>query len=543
MKIFSDLHHEFPSLMEKGKSLSQYITGEVSSFGRFCNYLGIIIFLFPLASLIDRRVNKKGIFQKSSKITLLQNKKISFFILGIACIAVLLIILLGLISWPVSDDFSLNSKFSTSNPIVNAWEMYENWSGRYFSNLLLISLFSVFGIENINFMVGFNAVCIILLAYLLSIFLRNLKLKKEPNYFTFPIITCIIWLGLLPIIREVVYWAAGGFYIITALMSILWILAIYTLLFNYKKIRLKYLIFMPLLILSFLIGSANESLSPSLIFIAIVMLIAAGKDWKVNNTIVLIALIFLIGGSIFMYVAPGNFVRASQDFSSFDFNLIVMLKNYFNSFIISSDLAKEMIVLAGFGGISSSIIGIKKSLIKSETVVSYIKDNKKRFIIILSFLVAALISLSPYALVFNFFASRASVYYIIFLFIFTWGIVDFFSVFFIKNYKNNNKRMIGIALIPIICFGILSFTVITISIKNIYEGVPVYRQMEERHEYLSNLSKEERNNNITVKTIKGKIPELIYFNDIIVDEKSWVNVAVSGFYKLKSIRLEAVNSN
>ncbi|GAJ06965.1 unnamed protein product, partial [marine sediment metagenome] len=65
------------------------------------------------------------------------------------------------------------------------------------------------------------------------------------------------------------------------------------------------------------------------------------------------------------------------------------------------------------------------------------------------------------------------------------------------------------------------------------------RQMNDRNEYLANLSEEEKNHDITVKPIQGGIPELLHFNDITTDKENWINRSVAEFYKIKSIKIDA----
>lgn len=62
--------------------------------------------------------------------------------------------------------------------------------------------------------------------------------------------------------------------------------------------------------------------------------------------------------------------------------------------------------------------------------------------------------------------------------------------------------------------------------------------MNERNEYLLNLSEEEKKQEIAVEPVKGNIPELLYFNDIVSSKENWVNSAVANFFDIKSIRLE-----
>ncbi|GAI84730.1 unnamed protein product, partial [marine sediment metagenome] len=89
-------------------------------------------------------------------------------------------------------------------------------------------------------------------------------------------------------------------------------------------------------------------------------------------------------------------------------------------------------------------------------VISYIKNNKERLIIIASFLLAALITLIPFVLVPYFAAPRASIYYVIFILLFTWGVVDYFSVVFINGfYKKYFNKVVALTMIPIICFTIM----------------------------------------------------------------------------------------
>jgi hypothetical protein len=240
-----------------------------------------------------------------------------------------------------------------------------------------------------------------------------------------------------------------------------------------------------------------------------------------------------------MFTAPGNFIRAEYGKNSFNFSVITIFKNYIKVFLKFSQIAIIIIVLAILGAFSSAIIKAKNNPFKNITTASYIKNNKERLIIIISFLAAALITIIPFMLVPDFDAARASIYYLIFLLLFIWGIVDYFSVLLINRfYKTFFHKAVSLTMIPIICFTFMSYTIVALSLKNIYFGTFIRQQMNERNEYLSNLSEEGKKEDIAIKPIQGKVPELFYFVDMTTDKEYEINQAVADYYKLKSIRVD-----
>ncbi len=539
VKLISLIKQKSPDLLVEGQPVYKIWLENLIPYGRWSVFAGTAIFLFFLIFFIDSRSKELKFFDRLDKQLLFETRIFSLFVAIMSGIMMALIITLGLVSWPVVDSLSLYTRISSSGVLGNAWNMYAGWDGRFFVFLLHVPLFQIFKSGYTYFVVAFNACCLILTAYVSSMFLTKITGNKKLIYYDFSLMLGVLWLGLVPIISSVVYWAVGGLYIFTSLFIFLWILIIYLLLFRVKSIGFKYFTVPLLMIFSFLIGGAGQPTSPALIFLTIVMLILARRKERNSKMVVSAALIFLILGTIFMLFAPGNFARAEFGAGSFNFSVISIFKNYINTFMGFSKGAISMIGLAIIGAFCSAIVKIKTSETKNITFISYIKSNKERLIMIISFLIAALITLIPFVMVPDFASPRASIYYVIFLLLFIWGIIDFFSVLFINGfYKKYCKRIGALMMIPIICFTILSFGVIVLSSKNIYQGIFIRSQMSERNEYLLDLSEAEKKHDITVKPVQGSIPELIHFKDITADKENWVNTAVAEFYGVKSIRLE-----
>lgn len=540
IKIISVLKNKSPYLLVEGKPVFNLWLIKLFSLAKVSIISGILIFLFSLEIFIFIKIKKPILIRKE---LLIESKSNLFFFLitGATGIVIILIIVLGLISWPVADDFHFYSAIKSSTVFEHSWELYMNWGGRFSGFLLTLIPFSIINIEYSYLIVVFYACCLIITAYLLAFFLKNLSIGKKFLYYDFGIITCILWLGLLPIAKEVIYWASGGVYILTTLLAILWIFIIYTFLFKIKTIKYKYLSLPLLMIFSFFIGSSQEILSPALIFITIIMLLLARKKQKEIRFIIVLALMFLTFGTIFMYIAPGNFIRAKIGADSFNFSIIKIVHNYFNALLQFSRITLKLIILTIIGAFSSALFKLRnvKSKYSNINISTYIKSNMSRLIIIISFLISAFITLTPFILIPNFITLRASIYFQIFLLLFIWGIIDYFLVFFINLDNKKIFRNITIFItISIICFAVISITTITISLKNIYYGIPIKDQMSYRHEYLLSLSETEKKQIINVKPIQGKIPEVLNFKDITIYEDHWINQDVADYYNLEGIKLD-----
>ncbi|GAJ17968.1 unnamed protein product, partial [marine sediment metagenome] len=153
------------------------------------------------------RSKKLIFFDKYSKLITHETRFFSLFVIVVSSIVMILIITLGLISWPVADDFSFYIKIRSSGVLGNAWNMYTGWDGRFFASLLHVPLFRIFKFGYTYLIVAFNTCCFILTAYVLSVFLTQIISSKKLMYYDFAIMLSVLWLGLIPIIKEVVHWA------------------------------------------------------------------------------------------------------------------------------------------------------------------------------------------------------------------------------------------------------------------------------------------------------------------------------------------------
>ena len=142
----------------------------------------------------------------------------------------------------------------------------------------------------------------------------------------------------------------------------------------------------------------------------------------------------------------------------------------------------------------------------------------------------------PFTLVPGAAAGRASIFFIILIFIFTYCISFLvFEISIIKIKKKYLKVSSLLIFIPFLFFIILSSYIIVLISNDLYVGIDIKSQMNKRHEYLLDSSKNSEYKYIVLKTIKGEKPKYLNFAEISVDENYWVNEAIAEAYKIDHV--------
>jgi hypothetical protein len=448
-------------------------------------------------------------------------------------ITIILILSISFFTWAALDDYGYYNTIKEKGITgFVKWNYIENDS-RYAPIFTLAILFSLFDFKNLHIVVFIYAISFILLSFLLNLFL-NKFLKYKNDIFSFNLFICVLWLGLTPILNEVVYWATGGFYILFAFFSILWIIVIFNLATAKKTFRFNYLIYPLLIIFSFFMGGSWQNLVPALAVFAIIIIFIY---WKDTHYKILLALsfFFLISGAIILFIAPGNYVKVNAFQGSINWNLIDKVEDFAAIFLDYNRTALNMIILSFCG--SFLLVSYDINSLKKENYQFILKDKKTY--VLLSFLFVSLLTILPFILAPIFATARASIFYIIFLFIFLFGFSFYFNSFIVWNIIRRFPKAKPILLFAsIILLILINFCVITLSSVTIFKAIPIKKQLKERHEYLTNLSFEERNNDIVIEPIKGEKPTLLNLGTISTDKEHWINVGAAEIYNVKSVRLK-----
>lgn len=469
------------------------------------------------------------------------NRKLLIAIITpIISVSIFLVVSLSLIYWPVSDDFSFYIQSRDLGIFGLIKYIYFNWGGRFFSYFLSSFFFTVFNFKYLYFLVTLLSIIFIFSSLLLSRFINQLIPKKQTQLYSFSIVFLSFFLSLTPILDETVYWAAGGLYILSTFFSLTWIYIFYIMVIKSARIKFPYLAIPIFLICSFLFGGFMENLSPSLIFLGLIFILISKKlnISRLNLVIAILALVFLIIGSVIMYLAPGNFIRAAGLANSFSFNISILVKNYSNTFLGFWVVFKRVFLFSFLGGISHSFYISNKNIEPNIIFKEYLKENRLNIFIFLSFFIASLISILPFALVPGGAASRASIYSCVYFFISIWGLTYYLfnGLFYFIN-KKFIKLSFIFTLISIIIFISFGSILIYKSMESFYLGIKLKSKIIEREQYLSNLTTIEKNSDLIIPAIEMKKPELLNFADITTNKDDWKNKGVADVYGLKSVAI------
>lgn len=285
----------------------------------------------------------------------------------------------------ICDDYQFMYNYETTKRITNIFEifrelhlMYFNWGGRvlahFFAYLFLMLPKWIFNIV--------NSIVYISIVYLIYLIGRRDK-KDNYNYLIF--IHMLLFL-LLPVYGQIFLWLDGSCnYAFTLCIQLFFLYKIT----NIKSIKkTSYFIY---LIFGILAGMCNENSSLSIIVFLILYIISDFKNIKLK----IVSLIGLIMGYLFLFFAPGNFVRMKTASST------SMFYNFF---------PKLLFLIKIF-----SLIILMYTIIQIIIYVKYKKEFKLSFIMFLSSGVAAFSMIASPELSFR--AFTISIVYIIITFV------------------------------------------------------------------------------------------------------------------------------
>lgn len=198
----------------------------------------------------------------------------------------------------ISDDYTYMYKYDNFERIKNIRDIFFSMKDHYFlwgGRVLAHSLASVFLLLPKNIFNICNSIMYTIFIYMIYLIGRR---NNKDNYNYLFIIHLLIWFINISF-GEVTLWLTGS-------CNYLWTSAIILLfLYLFHKENKNVIIFS---ILGILAGMCNENFSLSIIFVCILFVIF-NKSYRNKNNY--IGIIFLIIGYLFLFLAPGNFIRAS----------------------------------------------------------------------------------------------------------------------------------------------------------------------------------------------------------------------------------------
>ena len=223
---------------------------------------------------------------------ILNEKNIILFIIFISMLA------LNYLYPYISDDYTYMYKYDNFERIKNISDIFFSMKDHYFlwgGRVLAHSLASVFLLLPKNIFNICNSIMYTIFIYMIYLIGRR---NNKDNYNYLFIIHLLIWFINISF-GEVTLWLTGSCnYLWTSVIILLF-------LYLFHKENKNVIIFS---ILGILAGMCNENFSLSIIFVCILFVIF-NKNYRNKNNY--IGIIFLIIGYLFLFLAPGNFIRAS----------------------------------------------------------------------------------------------------------------------------------------------------------------------------------------------------------------------------------------
>lgn len=197
----------------------------------------------------------------------------------------------------ISDDYTYMYKYDNFERIKNISDIFLSMKDHYFlwgGRVLAHSLASVFLLIPKNIFNICNSIMYTIFIYMIYLIGRR---NNKDNYNYLFIIHLLIWFINISF-GEVTLWLTGSCnYLWTSVIILLF-------LYLFHKENKNVIIFS---ILGILAGMCNENFSLSIIFVCILFVIF-NKNYRNKNNY--IGIIFLIIGYLFLFLAPGNFIRA-----------------------------------------------------------------------------------------------------------------------------------------------------------------------------------------------------------------------------------------
>lgn len=475
-------------------------------------------------------------------------------IIYIATVIISILVLVSIISiafftWPKADDFSQLNEIRRMGIIQHIVYRYNNWDGRAISvGLIQALLLTYLPIEITN---SILASCLIITSFIsFLIFHHRLNFRWDVPACDYVIGTAIfssvLWYGFKPHLADTVYWATGGIYIIALLFVAIWIYLWLTKFSFERKINFYHIVFF--YIFSVYVGALTQNLSCAILAYMGTELIKSvlTKDTaQIKRRIFVLALLLI--GFIPVILAPGNFIRSAYGPKSFILSLTAISMNYLKIAVRFTDLSSTLFVMllisvplmTMFFTYSSHRVLKNKLIIKLKRKYSIsfngmaIRDVTVKVLTLFQFFIAAFASILPFTLIPDFKSPRTSIYFMGFLFFWTYfEIVPFIlrritrtQVYMIRHLPYRSHTMINVFLLCIL----------SIMVTHIVRLREIKIMVLRREKFIETYS----NKNIDVVTYsidKTKLPFSYTFSDITSNKDHWINQAVAELYKVKSIR-------
>lgn len=452
------------------------------------------------------------------------SNKLILNIAGILSIFLILSLNINVFYW--ADDYSIMNEINDFGIFKRCVNGFYTWDGRYLTPAAFLQGFFLSALP-VGIITLFWNLC-----FLASGIYMYFILKEENNTIIIsrssiylPLLFAIaFWLGSYKHITQTIYWATGGVYSFNLLLGAVW-------LFWFYKIQKSeaFLSRAMFLFSTIFIGLTTQNLTIGLMTLLLLTIIndTLKKENK-NQALNVLLLLIILGGTIFLSTAPGNFIRIKEinNSSLTDISIWQIAKNLC---IIAFAYLKVILLMLPIA-ISVGIVCLTE---KGRTIstafrkIVVIPRTKAQIIVFIEdykYLLAALSTILPLVTIPGVASERTSIYFMFFLFLF---IVKFISLFGVTASK---KTGIFSVLLPYAVF----FITICFTVYNFQKGTMLKSEITKRE----NILKKSANKTVRINIIDESLKSHCYdFRDFRGND-DWAVEAQEDYFGITKIVVE-----
>lgn len=458
--------------------------------------------------------------------TFLKNNRNTFLsITGFLLIVLILLLNLNTFYW--ADDYAILNEINDLGIYQRCVHGFYTWDGRYLTPAAFLQglFLEALPVEIITLFWN----CCFLLSGIILFYIIKEETKSNSdssNKMFLPfLVATIFWLGSYKHIGQTIYWATGGVYTFNLLLGAVWLLLFYRIQkTNSLTIKSFFLLF------TVGIGLTTQNLTIGFITLLLLSILTDFlKNEKKNIRYKVLLLLIIIGGTLFLSLAPGNFIRAEEinNLAFKDITLWMLVRNtafalatylLFSFFLIFLSLLAAIVYVFQKG---NTIAPVLKNLI-------YIPKTKEQcitFITTYKYLIIALSTILPFITMPEVVSPRTAIYFMFFLFIFIFKFTYQLSV--VPLNKKETKASSAIAYI-------LFFSVFCFVIYNFQKGKTLKAEVKKRELLLKN----SKNKVVTIRKIDESLKSYCYdFRDFRGND-DWAVEAQKIYFCCTGIRIE-----
>lgn len=458
--------------------------------------------------------------------TFLKNKK-NILLIIIGLLAITLILLLNINTFYWADDYAIRNEINNLGIYQRCIHGYYAWDGRYLTPAAFLQgvFLETLPVEIITLI--WNACFLlsgILLFYVIKEETKDYSDSSDKIYLPF-LVAVIFWLGSYKHIGQTIYWATGGVYTFNLLLGAVWLLLFYKIQkTNLTGPKLGFLLF------TVCVGLTTQNLTIGFItFLILTIINDFLKNENKNSFYNGFLLLIIIGGTLFLSLAPGNFIRAEEvNHSAYrDITLWMLIRN--SAFALATYLLFSFIliiisVLAAFVYVfqnGRTITPVFKKLI----FIPKTKEQGVAFIATYKYLIVALSTILPFITMPEVVSPRTAIYFMFFLVIFIFKFIHQLAVA-----PLNKKETKATSFIAYILF----FSVFCFVIYNFQRGKTLKTEVKKRELLLKN----SKNKEVRLRRIDENLKSYCYdFRDFRGND-DWAVEAQKIYFGCTEIHIE-----